>query len=256
MPFNFAKPDDDATLRSLLKQTAWIVEAAPATAEDPLQASLGISCGLKETLALVVAAEKDLTGSDASAILLLDENQATLVLAGHNLEGYGADLPRMDATHETWRRALAGKRAALQGMDGLPPVVRDAVQYRLGMQRLMLAPLRAGSQPIGLIASFGRQTGAWAAGAEDALSSLAALAGSALAASLRREVELNQAREVETSALVERCVALLAGRAIDSREAMRFIQRRSMNSRQSRRRVAASFLLAEALKGASKALAA
>jgi len=56
--------------------------------------------------------------------------------------------------------------------------------------------------------------------------------------------------------LVERCVALLAGRAIDSREAMRFIQRRSMNSRQSRRRVAASFLLAEALKGAAKALAA
>jgi GAF domain-containing protein len=124
------------------------------------------------------------------------------------------------------------------------------------MQRLMLAPLRAGGQPIGLIASFGRQSGAWAKGAEDALSSLATLAGGALAASLRREVELNQAREVETSALVERCVALLAGRAIDSREAMRFIQRRSMNSRQSRRRVAASFLLAEALKGASKALAA
>jgi hypothetical protein len=249
MPFILSKPDDDATLRSLLKQASWVAELAEA-GNDPFGRRLGGALSLKEALALLANAEHDLTESDGCGIYLLDAIKGSLILVAHTLDERCGAFPRLDPNRGFWKQGLAATGSqVLACTDACPMEVRSDLTDRCGMQKVMVAPLRSAGQAYGLVISFGKAAQAWKEQSGALFSALAQEAGPSIAAALAKEVDLNNLKEEDTQQLVDKVVERIqAQQHLEVRDALRVIQRQSMNSRQSRRRVASSLLVALELK--------
>jgi hypothetical protein len=246
MPFQLARPDDDATLRSLLKQAGWMAQVplSKQEAPDPLAGLLGYEPGLKDSLACVAVAAGDLAPAQGCGIWLLTEERDTLVLSAHSLEDSWAQGARLSSRHGFWKELVEGDAARR-----LP----ELAYLQHGPAQVLAAPLRAGTLTLGCMAVFLKHGEAIPKSLETGLIQLAQVAAQALYCALRREVEAGLVRETHTSALVERAVSrIMETQAVAQSQALRVIQKASMDRRQSRRRIAEGLILADAIREHAK----